>query len=53
MKELQKMTAILRDTPLSRTMYLDTEKERHTASWRGMPIGAMVEGVSQRRKNLL
>jgi hypothetical protein len=57
MKELQKvtakLTAILPDTPLSRTNNPDTEKERNAASGRERPIGATGEGVSIARKNLL
>jgi hypothetical protein len=48
MKELQKvtakLTAIVRDTPLSRAINQDTEKERNAASGRGRPLGATGEG---------
>ena len=48
-----KLTAILRDTPLSRTINQDTENERNVASGHGRPIGATGEGVSAKQKNLL
>jgi len=57
MKEPQKvtakLTAIIPDTPLSRTTNTDAENERNAASGRGRPVGATGEGVGAARKNLL
>jgi len=57
MKELQKvmakLTAIVCDTPLSRTTNQDTGNERNAANGRGRPVRATGEGVGAARKNLL
>jgi hypothetical protein len=52
-KVTAKLTAILRNTPLSRTINPNSGNERNAASGRGRPLGATGEGVSAKRKNLL
>jgi hypothetical protein len=52
-KVTAKLTAILPDKPLSRTINPNSGKERNAASGRGRPVRATGEGVSAKRKNLL